>query len=151
MGDPFGPARRALFVGPLTMVLGGGLIAFGIAGDGLAWILCLLGGIVALLGFLRFVGGVAVLALERRRERLLRSGTPATATVKSVRQLGTKSNHALFEATLEIAEPDGTTTTVKRRGAVEPQYAAELAVGATLPVRIDPDNPSAVAVAWGEV
>src|SRR4051812_37809428 len=95
--DPFAPARRALVVGPLVMLAGAALIALGIAGNGLAWLLCVLGGVVALIGLLRFLIGFGSLVVERRRERLLRDGVPATAVVKSVTQLGTKSGYPLIE------------------------------------------------------
>ena len=89
-----------------------------------------------------------VLLFERTRKKLLVDGTPATGTITSVEPLGDKYGHAMFRTTISVEMPDGRTEVVERRGAVEPQYAGEMIVGARLPVRIDPSNPSTVAVDW---
>jgi hypothetical protein len=148
MSDPFAPARRAIYIGPATMLAGAVVVYLGIAGDGLAWLLCVAGGLLMLLGLIRLVGAAAVLYFERNRKKLLVSGTPVTGTITSVDRLGDRFGHAMFRTTLSIEMPDGRTEVVERRGAVEPQYAGEMVVGATLPVRIDPAVPSALAVDW---
>jgi hypothetical protein len=147
-GDPFAPARRALLIGPALIVAGAAALVIGIAGDGLAWLLCVAGGILILLGFLRTLSAGAVLLFERNRKRLLVSGTPATGTITSVEPLGEKMGHPMFRTTISVVMPDGRTEVVERRGAVEPQYAGEMVVGAQLPLRIDPAVPSALAVDW---
>jgi hypothetical protein len=107
--------------------------------------------VLAVLGLLRLLIGFGSLQLERRRERLLRDGVPATAVVRSVTQLGTKSGYPLIEAKLEVTTADGKTAMSTRRGAIEPQYAGEMVEGASIPVRCDPDDPSRLAIAWTEL
>ena len=147
-GDPFAPARRALLVGPALALFGAGVVYLGIAGDGLAWLLCVLGGLIALFGLTRFLGGAAVLLFERRRVRVLREGTPATAVVQSARQIKTQAGYPIFKGELLVTLPDGRKETVQRRGAVPPQYAGEYTPGAELPGKVDPDDLSSFAVDW---
>jgi hypothetical protein len=144
-GDPFAPARRALVIGPALMVVGGALIVFGIAGSGLAWLLCVLGGLVALFGLLRLVGGIAVLAIEGRRREILREGEASTAVVNSAKQVGTRSGYPIFEMGLRVRAPDGSEPIISRKGAIPPQAAGSLAPGTELPIKIRrSDNEFAV-------
>src|SRR5688572_2795866 len=103
--DPFAPARRALVVGPLMLLVGGGITYLGIAGSGLAWLLCVLGGLIMMFGFLRLVGGFVVLGLERRRKELLREGEASTVMVNSAKQIGTQSGYPILKLALEIRDP----------------------------------------------
>jgi hypothetical protein len=146
--DPFAPARRGRIVGPAMMLAGAVLVYVGIAGDGLAWLFCVAGGLLGLAGLLRLLGGVAVLAFERRRLRLLRDGVPATGKILSTRQLGEKLGHPIFESEFELTAPDGTTHKVMKHGAVEPQYAGEMTVGNEFPVRMNAGDPSTFAIDW---
>jgi hypothetical protein len=145
--DPFAPARRSLWLGPLLMAVGGGIIYLGIAGDGLAWLLCVLGGLVALFGLLRFAGGIAVLAIEGRRKAILREGEPSTAVVNSAKQVGTKAGYPIFEMGLKIRAPDGTEPIVSKHGAIPPQAAGSLEPGTELPIKIRPSDQE-FAVDW---
>jgi hypothetical protein len=147
-GDPFAPARRALLIGPAVALAGGALVYVGIAGDGLSWLLCVPGGVLALAGLLRLVGGATVLGLERRRKRLLREGVAATATVVSAREVRKQAGYPIYEMDLKITRPDGTETTAEKRGAIPPQYAGSVTPGTELPVRVDADAGSAFAVDW---
>jgi hypothetical protein len=146
-GDPFAPARRALVIGPLLMLVGGGIVYLGIAGDGLSWLLCVLGGLVALAGLLRLIGGITVLALEGRRKRILREGEPSTATVDSAKQLGTKAGYPIYEMALAIPSSEGGQSIVTKRGAIPPQFAGSLEAGIELPIKIRPED-QAFAVDW---
>lgn len=148
-GNPFAPARRALLIGPALIAVGGGVIYLGIAGDGLAWLLCVLGGVIALAGLLRLVGGITVLALEGRRKRILREGEPSTATVNSAKQLGTKAGYPIYEMALVISAPDGTKSTVTKKGAIPPQFAGSLEPGTEVPIRIRAED-KAFAVDWDQ-
>jgi hypothetical protein len=145
--DPLDPSRRALWLGPLIMAFGGGVVYLGIRGSGLAWILCLLGGLVMLAGFLRMMAGVAVLLVERRRIRILREGIPATATVTSLEEIGKVAGWTNYKWTLSLTRPDGTVKTAERRGAVPPQYGGSIEAGDELPIRLDADGET-FAVDW---
>jgi len=147
-GDPFASARRARVVGPVLILIGAGVVYLGIAGDGLAWLLCVLGGVIALLGLIRFLGGTAVLLFERRRLRVLREGTPATALIRTTRQVRTQAGYPIFESELVITLPDGRTETITRRAALPPQYAGEFTPGTELPGKVDPDDLSTFALDW---
>jgi len=145
--DPFAPARRALLFGPLMMVVGGGIVYLGIAGSGLTWLLCVLGGVIALLGFLRLAGGIAVLAIEGRRKRILREGEPSTATINSAKQLGTRAGYPIYESALVVHAPDGSESTVVKKGAIPPQFVGSLEPGTELPIKIRPSDKE-FAVDW---
>jgi hypothetical protein len=147
--DPFAPARRALVTGPVMMVVGAGLIYLGIAGDGLAWLLCVLGGLIALLGFLRLLAGAGSLAGERRRQRLLKEGLQGTAVVKTAEQVATKLGHPIYKMTLVVSAPNLPDSTVTKVGAIEPQFAGSVEAGAELPVRVDPGDTGTFAIDWG--
>ena len=145
--DPFAPARRAVWIGPLVMVIGGALLYTGIAAEANSWLFIAGGGVCTLLGFLRFVGGAAVLGMERRRKELLREGEPSTATVNTSKQLGTRSGYPIFESALVVKAPDGTTSTVVKKGAVPPQFVGSLEPGTELPIKIRPSDKE-FAIDW---
>lgn len=145
--DPFAPARRALLFGPLMLLVGGGIVYLGIAGSGLAWLLSVLGGLIMLLGFLRLVGGMVVLGLERRRKEILREGEPSTATVNSAKQLGTRAGHPIYEMGLKLRAPDGTEPIVSKKGAIPPQFTGSLEPGTELPIKIRPSDKE-FAIDW---
>ena len=147
-GDPFVSARRARVVGPVMILIGAGVLYLGITGDRLAWLLCVLGGVIALLGLIRFLGGTAVLLFERRRVRVLREGTPATAVIKSSRQVRTQAGYPIFESELVITLPGGRSEAITRRSAIPPQYAGEFTPGTELPGKVDPDDLSTFALDW---
>ena len=149
--DPFGQARRAMLSAPMVGLVGAAVIALAIAAGGGALLLLIPGGLLLLHSLARFLIAFYSLRVERRRQRLLREGTPATATLRSVEQRGQKFGHQLFVADLEVQLPTGETRTITRRGAVEARFAGEVTEGATVPVRIDPDDPSTVVIAWDEL
>ena len=132
------------------MLVGGGVVYLGIAGSGLAWLLCVLGGLIALFGFLRLVAGIAALAIERRRKAILREGEPSTATVNSAKQLGTRAGYPIYEMGLKLRAPDGTESIVSKRGAIPPQFAGSLEPGAELPIKIRPSDKE-FAIDWDAV
>ena len=147
-GDVFAPARRALWLGPLMILAGSAIIVFGVSKGGAWGLLAIPGGILALLGLLRTLAGAAVLLVERRRSGLLRDGVPATGVVVSSEQSGTRLGHPLFELELDVSAEDGRKARVTRKGAVPPQYAGEFAVGNEIPLRVDSDDVSVLAVDW---
>jgi hypothetical protein len=148
-GDPFGPARRSLWLGPLLIAIGTALVVLGrVAVDGAgAWLLIVPGGMFILLGFPRFIGGFAVLRMERRRKEILRDGEPSTGKVNSAKRIGTQSGYPIFKLALEIRGPDGTESIVYKRGAVPPQFADALETGTELPIKIRPSD-NAFAIDW---
>jgi hypothetical protein len=130
------------------MAAGLALVYVATAADGAATIsLAVLGGLLALAGFLRIATGAAVLLIERRRVRLLRSGTPATAQITGMRPLGEKAGYPIYEWELSLKRPDGTVKTSTRRGAIPPQYEGALEPGDELPVRLADDGET-FAVDW---
>ncbi|MGH2955496.1 MAG: hypothetical protein ACRDL6_00675 [Solirubrobacterales bacterium] len=145
--DPFAPARRALLIGPLLVAVGGGRVYVGIAGGGLAWLLSVFGGLVALAGLLRLIGGIRVLALERRRKRILREGEPTTAVVNSAKQIATRSGYPIFRLGLMIRRADGEESIVSRTGAIPPRMADSLEPGTELPIMIRRED-GVFAVDW---
>jgi hypothetical protein len=148
VNDPFAPARRALMVGPLFILAGGALIYVGATGDGLSWLLCIPGGLLALHGLLRISISAFFLLRERNRVRLLREGEQATAEVVSASRTGEKMGYPIYDMELQITRADGTTTRVSRSGAVPVQYDGSLEAGEELPVRVDPGGGGGFAVEW---
>jgi hypothetical protein len=147
-GDPFAPARRATWQGPLLMLLGGGMIYLGVEWGGFALALCILGGLVALFGLILFAVGTGSQLRERRRRRILREGVPSTATVRSIEEVRPDPRNPIYKMSFAVALPSGGTRDVERLGAIEVQYAGSIAVGTELPIRMDPDEPEHFAVDW---
>lgn len=150
MTDPFAPARRALLIGPAMLLVGGGLIASGIAGAGPGWLFFVFGGLLALAGFLRTIGAAFVLARERRRKAILRDGEPSSAVVNSAKQLGMRFGYPIFEMGLKVRAPDGSEPIVSRKGAIPPQAAGSLELGTELPIKIRRSD-NEFAVDWDAV
>ena len=149
-GDPFAASRRALWLGPAVMAAGGAIVFLGISGSGLAWIVRVVGGLLVLGGFLRFVAGVAVLLIERRRVRVLAEGTPATATITGLREVRRYVGWPIYDMELTITRPDGSLRETKRRGAIPVQYAGALSPGDELPIRLAEDGET-FAADWDQL
>ncbi len=86
------------------------------------------------------------------RRRLLAEGRPARATIVDVRPVGLQVEvgpvpSRLVEVDLAIEE-NGQTRQVKVRDAVSEMHLGRLLKGSTVPVRIDPADPTRVAVLW---
>jgi hypothetical protein len=80
-------------------------------------------------------------------QRLAEHGRPASAIVMSVRRTGEQiGGDPELELGLSLAL-DGTQITRTHRQVVSRLAASELVVGAILPVRVDPNDPSVLTVA----
>lgn len=148
MTDPFAPARRALFFGPVMIVAGAVLIYLGITGDGLAWLLCVLGGIGALLGLLRLIGGGAVMLIERQRKSILRDGAASTAVVKTAERVETRFGYPIYKMDLLVRLPNGAEHTATKNGAIPPSWDGSLDPGDELPIKIRTEDRE-FAIDWG--
>ena len=132
----FAPARRALIYGPLLCAAGVALIVLGAVGV-LPWWVMIVGGVLALLFLLRTIAAGAILLFERNRQRLLRSGTPGTATIRSAEQVRTHMGFPIFKLVFDVEAPGAEREVVERTAAVPAQYAGELVPGAEIPARLD--------------
>jgi hypothetical protein len=146
--DPFAPARRSLITGPLFALAGGALVYFGVAGEGLSWLLCIPGGLLVLHGLLRVTIASFYLLHERKRVRILRDGEQATAKVVSASRTGEKMGYPIYELELEATRADGTSTTLSSHGAIPVQYDGSIDPGEELPVRLESGGGSRFAVEW---
>lgn len=146
--DPFAPVKRMLWISPLLTAAGAAIAYLGAShGDALPLVAGAFGALLALFGLARLLGAAAVLSIERRRAKALREGEPSTATVKVVRDLGSKAGYPIRELVLVVRAPDGSEHTVKRRGAIPPQFAGSLEPGFELPIRVRASD-LAFAVDW---
>lgn len=86
-------------------------------------------------------------ALRDERERLMRDGLQGSATIIGIRQnVATTTLGSWHELALDVALPDRDTYRATRRVALELSSAPHIAVGATVPVRVDPNDRSTVLV-----
>jgi hypothetical protein len=99
----------------------------------------------------RAEGTVAELsALTEERERLMREGLPGSATIVGIRQnVATTMLGTWHELALDVQLPNRDLFRATRRVALELSTAPHIKVGATVSVRVDPDDRSKVLVVTG--
>lgn len=86
-------------------------------------------------------------ALNTERERLLSEGVSGVATVVGIREnVATTTLGSWHELDLDVRLPDRDPYRATRRVAVELSTAPHLAVGAAVPVRVDPRDWSKVLI-----
>ncbi len=111
----------------------------------LAWIIPVAVTAIVLLFVGRIVWGL--LRDWRRQRWILQHGEPADATVKQLWDTGTRINgYPLFEALLEVRRPGEAPYQVKSRKTLHMLNAWQISPGATVRVKVDPRDPSAVAI-----
>lgn len=146
--DVYAPARRALWLGPLMLFAGAAIVVFALVRGGAWALLAIPGGILALLGLVRTLGGAAVLLIERQRARVAREGIPATGVVTSSKHLRTRLGYPVLEIELDVSAEDGRKGGVSKVGAVPAQYAGEFVAGNEIQLRVDADDLSVFAIDW---
>lgn len=86
-------------------------------------------------------------ALNSERERLMRDGLPGVAKIVAIREnVATTTLGTWHELHLDVQLPDQDSYRATRRVAVELSTVPHVAVGAEVPVRVDPRDYSAVLV-----
>jgi hypothetical protein len=86
-------------------------------------------------------------ALRAERERLMRDGLTGVATIVGIQQgIATTGLGVWHELTLDVHLPDRDPFRATRRIALELSTAPHIAVGAQVPVRVDPADRSTVLV-----
>jgi hypothetical protein len=86
-------------------------------------------------------------ALNADRERLLREGLVGVATIAGIREnVATTGLASWHELELEVQLPDRDSYRATRRVALQLSTAPHITVGAEVPVRVDPRDPSTVLV-----
>lgn len=86
-------------------------------------------------------------ALSAERERLLRDGVVGVATIVAIRENVTTTALGVWhELDLDVFLADRDSYRATRRVAVELSTAPQIAVGAEVPVRVDPRDYSTVLV-----
>lgn len=85
--------------------------------------------------------------LRRERDRLMRDGLKGSATIVGIQQnVATTTLGSWHELALDVLLPGRDTYRATRRVALELSTAPHIAVGATVPVRVDPTDRSKVLV-----
>ncbi|MEA2169506.1 MAG: hypothetical protein QOF76_2806 [Solirubrobacteraceae bacterium] len=96
---------------------------------------------------MQFQGAARLLDQGATYQRLADHGRAASATIMSVRRTGAQiDGDPELELGLSMAF-DGTLVTRLHRQVISRLAANELVVGAVLPVRFDPEDPTVLAVA----
>jgi hypothetical protein len=86
-------------------------------------------------------------ALNADRERLLREGLVGVATIAGIREnVATTGLGSWHELELDVQLPDRDSYRATRRVALQLSTAPHITVGAEVPVRVDPRDPSTVLV-----
>ncbi len=85
--------------------------------------------------------------LRDERDRLMRDGLQGSATIVGIQQnVATTTLGSWHELALDVLLPGRDTYRATRRVALELSTAPHIAVGATVPVRVDPTDRSKVLV-----
>lgn len=116
------------------------------------------GGVLATIGYTFAPLGVVIIAiglLFRRmggnRSRLMQTGVPGTAVVKSVEETSMRVNdNPVLKLDLQVA-PMGMTpfeTSMRTPVSVVTLSQVSLKPGATLPVKVDPQKPTNFVIDW---
>jgi hypothetical protein len=86
-------------------------------------------------------------ALKAERERLMRDGLAGNATIVGIRQNATTTTLGSWhEVELDVRVPNRAAYRATRRIALELSSAPHFRVGAEVPVRVDPADPSKVLI-----
>ena len=103
---------------------------------------------VSLFGMFKVFGNIA--KGSRERQRLLQMGTPAQGQIMAVQQTGTYlNNQPEVMIQVQVFPPNGHPYMAQVRQFVSMFEIPQYQVGAQVHVRIDPQNPSHVAIAPG--
>jgi len=85
---------------------------------------------------------------QRRIKALIARGTSATAVVRSFHSTGVRSNgRVMFRLELDVTTPDGAIVPAVTRSMLDVTYG-RMRQGMVLPVRLDPADPTQVAIDW---
>ncbi len=137
-----GVGKTLMWVALLELALGG---AFAWAGQ---W---LVGGILGTVGAVLVISAWRVAAKTERSDRILSTGTPATAEVTEVEPTGTALNgNPLLKMMLTIYQDGVPLFPVLHKEYVPQFYLGRIQVGAKLPVRVDPLDSNNVVIEWAK-
>jgi hypothetical protein len=88
-------------------------------------------------------------AMQHQMQIQAATGNPGRATIKSVHQLGTAADgQQLCELELDVQPDTGTSYPLTYSVVVPAVAAGRVVAGASLPVHLDPANPSQVSIDW---
>lgn len=107
---------------------------------------------VAALAVVFFAIGVPMLVIGARRfarqQRVLRTGVPCTATIVAAHNVtSAEDEDPVARLTLAVPVPTGTATAVVRQ-VVPARLRRAVVPGATVPVRVDPADPTFAVIDW---
>ena len=106
-------------------------------------------GIVAVtLGGLLAVFYPVLIRPQRAIKALLAGGTPTTAVIRSFRNTGRRVNdRVMLQFELDVTTPTGQVVPAVARAMYDATYG-RMREGLTLPVKVDPTDPTQVAIDW---
>ena len=109
-------------------------------GLGVGGAVCLLVGLVLMVG-----------ASKIGPNKLLTTGVPAKAVIKTVRETGISMNHGMYvilDFHLEVNSGTGSAYMVACRSTVPRLALSSVGLGKKLAIKVDPMNPNNVAIDW---
>ena len=99
--------------------------------------------LVAVGAFLMF----GTLGQEGGREEILRTGKPADGTILGIEDTGNRYNdQPEVILSIEVRHPDGPSYRAQARMILSPVYIPRFQPGAEVKLKVDPEDPSRVAV-----
>jgi hypothetical protein len=121
----------------MTTIMGGSIL-----------LTCLIGGLITLVT-LGSIGAVMFFVFKALRPdpTIMKSGTPAQATIQNVWQTGTYvNNNPQIGMQLEVRPPTGVPYTAQVNAIIPLVNIPQFQPGAVVPVKIHPTDPSKVAL-----
>jgi hypothetical protein len=89
--------------------------------------------------------------IEYKRARLKQFGKDGTAVVQSAQDTGRMLGRYKLMIVDLLVTREGTTSNVPASAAaVDPNHAAKIVAGSTVPIKYDPNNPDDMTLLWDE-
>jgi hypothetical protein len=143
------PGRWLVFTGISEFVIAFGLVAVGLSIPEAATSMYITAGILALTGVGLLLWGRAALRTYEHAQHLRTVGVPARASIVSMRQTGvTMNDQPQIELELSYEVPGRGTHTTSRKEYVPMMLLGVLTNGVPLPIKVNPDDPSDIAIEW---
>jgi hypothetical protein len=143
------PARWLLYTGIFELVLAGVFVALAISIPAAAAGMYVTAGVLGLTGVGLLVWGRAATRAYDHAQQLRTTGVATQASIVSMRQTGVQMNdQPQIELELRYDVPGEGTHTATRKEYVPLMLLGVLTSGIPLPIRVDPQNPTDIAIEW---
>ena len=143
-----------LVMGLIFLVVGIAMAAFGLldagpGGMGSLLGLGLTGFIFAVVGLILLPIGIVMLRNKSRDERIRREGIAGSATITDIAETNmTINDRPVLGLSLNVTVPGRSPYAVQKRITMPWNAMGRIAVGATVPVMVDPNDPDDIVIDW---